>query len=140
MINEAFKRVLDNTPKEDEIFVRLYGDIVVRINQILKDKGYNQRNLAQKMNKKPSEINKWLNGQHNFTLKSISKLEAELGERILYVPQKKEFDNKQESKTTFTVYNSVKQPEENFTHTKKYGKLSDVRSNKETNSREDNAA
>lgn len=35
------------------------------------------------MNKKPSEINKWLKVNHNLTLKSLAKLEAELGEPIL---------------------------------------------------------
>jgi transcriptional regulator with XRE-family HTH domain len=36
------------------------------------------------MNKKPSEINKWLKGNHNLTLKTLAKLEAELGEPIIY--------------------------------------------------------
>jgi len=37
------------------------------------------------MNKKPSEINKWLKGNHNLTLKTLAKLEAELGEPIIQV-------------------------------------------------------
>ena len=36
------------------------------------------------MNKKPSEINKWVKGNHNLTLKTLAKLEAELGEQIIY--------------------------------------------------------
>jgi transcriptional regulator with XRE-family HTH domain len=39
------------------------------------------------MGKKPSEISKWLNGEHNFTLRSLAKLEAELGEPIITVPK-----------------------------------------------------
>ncbi|WP_192904104.1 helix-turn-helix transcriptional regulator [Arachidicoccus ginsenosidivorans] len=35
------------------------------------------------MNKKPSEISKWLNGPHNLTLMTIAKLEAELGAPII---------------------------------------------------------
>ena len=37
------------------------------------------------MNKKPLEINKWLKGRHNLTLKTIAKSESELGEAIIYV-------------------------------------------------------
>lgn len=76
-------------PEETKIFVDKYADLVVRINQILREKGYNQKSLAQKLEKQPSEIHKWLNGDHNFTLKSICKLEAELGEPLLVVASSK---------------------------------------------------
>lgn len=39
---------------------------------------------ADRMDKKPSEINKWLKGNHNLTLKTTAKLEAELGGTIIY--------------------------------------------------------
>ena len=73
------------TPKETRIFVKLYADIVVRINQILKSKGWSQKELASKIGKNPSEINKWLKGEHNFTLRSLAKLQAELEETIIEV-------------------------------------------------------
>ncbi len=107
MRSKTFQRILDKTPKEVEIFVRHYGDIVVRINELLKEKGYTQKQLAEKMDKKPSEISKWLNGQHNFTLRSLSKLEAELGAPILYVPRRTEFQSAGKVKTSFTVHRNV---------------------------------
>ncbi len=84
MRSKIAKKINDETPEEVKIFVRQYTDIVVRINQILKAKGYTQKDLADKMNKKPSEINKWLKGNHNLTLRTLAKLEAELGEPIIY--------------------------------------------------------
>jgi transcriptional regulator with XRE-family HTH domain len=84
MKSNVTKRIQNETPDEVRIFVRQYTDIVLRINQILKAKGYTQKELAEKMNKKPSEINKWLKGSHNLTLKTIAKLEAELGEPIIF--------------------------------------------------------
>lgn len=48
-----------------------------------------QKDLAAKLGKSPSEINKWLNGDHNFTLRSLAKLQFELGEIILEVPEKR---------------------------------------------------
>ena len=75
---------MKETPAEVRIFVRQYTDIVININRILREKGYTQKDLAMKMGKKPSEINKWLNGNHNLTLKTLAKLEAQLGEPIIY--------------------------------------------------------
>ena len=91
MRSKIAQRILDETPKEVHIFVRKYGDIVVRINQLLREKGFTQKQLADQMQKTPSEISKWLSGDHNFTLRSIAKLEAELGAEIIYVPKKDSF-------------------------------------------------
>lgn len=85
MRSKIAKRLQEETPEEVRIFVRQYTDIVVRINEILQQKGYTQKELAERMNKRPSEINKWLKGNHNLTLKTIAKLEAELGEPIIGV-------------------------------------------------------
>ncbi|MBU2020293.1 MAG: helix-turn-helix transcriptional regulator [Bacteroidetes bacterium] len=79
--------IIDETPKDVEIFVRWYADLTVRINRILKEKGISQKELAESLGKKPSEINKWLKGEHNFTLRSLAKLQAELGEELIHVPQ-----------------------------------------------------
>ena len=78
-------------PKETKIFVDKYADIIVRVSQILKEKKLTQKDLAERMGKKPSEINRWLKQEQNLTLRSIAKLEAELGETILYVPTRRPF-------------------------------------------------
>ncbi|MBN8857169.1 MAG: helix-turn-helix transcriptional regulator [Sphingobacteriales bacterium] len=85
MRSKIAKRIQSETPEEVRIFVRQYTDIIVRINELIKAKGYTQKDLAEKLNKRPSEINKWLKGNHNLTLKTIAKLEAQLGEPIIYV-------------------------------------------------------
>lgn len=92
MRSKIFQEVLDESPKEVEIFVRLYADMVLRINEVLLEKGYTQKSLAEMLEKRPSEIHKWLKGGHNFTLRSIAKLEAELGEKLLEVPERKGFN------------------------------------------------
>ena len=84
MRSKAAKRIQKETPEELRIFVRQYTDIVLRINHLLEARGYTQKDLADKMNKKPSEINKWLKGNHNLTLKTLARLEAELGEPVIY--------------------------------------------------------
>ncbi|MDR3697657.1 helix-turn-helix transcriptional regulator [Mucilaginibacter sp.] len=84
MRSKVAERIQKDTPEEERIFVRQYTGIVLRINEILTAKGYTQKSLAEKMNKKPSEINKWLKGSHNLTLRTLAKLEAELGEPLIY--------------------------------------------------------
>lgn len=88
MRSKVAHRIIENTPKDIEIFVDKYADLVIRINQILAEKGFTHKGLADRLEKKPSEIHKWLNGNHNFTLRSIAKLEAELGEILLEVPKR----------------------------------------------------
>lgn len=104
MRSQIAKRILAETPEETKIFVNLYADIVVRVNQLLKDKGLNQKALAEKLDKRPSEISKWLKGDHNFTIKSIAKMQAELGETIIYVPKRRVFTSSNGNKKSLTVY------------------------------------
>jgi transcriptional regulator with XRE-family HTH domain len=106
MRSKVAQRILSETPEETKIFVRMYADIVVRVNQLLKAKGFNQKDLAEKMEKRPSEINKWLVGEHNFTLRSLAKLEAELGDTIINVPHTKPVPSL-EGKRYITVYKNA---------------------------------
>ena len=86
MRSKVLQEILDETPKDVKIFVRLYADILKRVHQILEEKEMSQKELAELLAKKPSEISKWLGGNHNFTLRSLAKLQAELGEEIIQVP------------------------------------------------------
>lgn len=57
--------------------------IVDRIHSILKEKGLKQKELANILGKKESEISKWVRGTHNFTIETISSIENVLGIPIL---------------------------------------------------------
>lgn len=59
--------------------------IVDRIHNILQQRGLKQKDLAIMLNKKESEISKWMRGTHNFTLDTISSIEQALGLPILSV-------------------------------------------------------
>ncbi|RTY67074.1 multiprotein-bridging factor 1 family protein [Flavobacterium sp. LB2P53] len=107
MRSKVAQRILAETPEETKIFARLYADIVVRVNQLLKAKGFSQKDLADKLEKRPSEINKWLIGEHNFTLRSLAKLEAELGETIINVPHRKPISSSVGTRTYVTVYKNA---------------------------------
>jgi transcriptional regulator with XRE-family HTH domain len=51
-------------------------------------KGISQRQLAELLGKRESEVSKWMRGTHNFTIKTIAKLEAVLGEPIFQIAPK----------------------------------------------------
>ena len=81
LFDELVKQIPERISREVDLFL----DIVYRIDEILKRKGWSQADLAKAMGKKEPEISKWLGGGHNFTIATIAKIEAALGEEILSV-------------------------------------------------------
>lgn len=84
--NTLFDAILQETPAEVAQFGDKSMDIAHQIAAILKAKGWSQKKLADALGKKESEISKWLTGTHNFTLRSIAKMEAILKEDIIVAP------------------------------------------------------
>jgi transcriptional regulator with XRE-family HTH domain len=73
-------------PQDVKIYVDLAFKLADQIDFILKKQGKTQRELAQELGKSESEISKWLTGEHNFTIRSIAKLQAILKEPIVLFP------------------------------------------------------
>lgn len=71
--------------KETQETIDLSFDIVDRIHQILESKGMSQKDFADLLGKKESEISKWMRGTHNFTISTIVKIEQALNCKILSV-------------------------------------------------------
>ena len=80
------KRLEDRRNKistEIDVFVKQSFDIVDRIHEILVAQGIEQKDLAVLLGKSESEISKWMTGTHNFTIKTLFKIESILGEKII---------------------------------------------------------
>ena len=43
----------------------------------------NQKDLAEKLNKRPSEISKWLSGTHNFTIYTLYDIAKTLNVEVI---------------------------------------------------------
>ncbi|MEY4893392.1 MAG: hypothetical protein RL751_202 [Bacteroidota bacterium] len=82
---------------EQILFWDLQVDLILRINQILKEKKIGKKQLAVILGKQPSEISKWLNGEHNFTLKTIAKLSAAFNEPLIEISRQKISTSKTQS-------------------------------------------
>ncbi|MDW8296288.1 MAG: helix-turn-helix transcriptional regulator [Raineya sp.] len=70
-------------------WIRLSQKIALRILHTLDQKGWTQKDLADKMNVSPQQINKICKGNENLTLETIVKLEKSLGVKLIEIPQPK---------------------------------------------------
>jgi len=65
-------------------YVGLSDDIALSIIDALKKGNISKTEFAKKVGKDSSVISKWLNGQHNFTIKTIVDIENALNQKIVY--------------------------------------------------------
>lgn len=72
-------------PQEQKKQFDLSNDISDRLDAIMKERGISQRALARMTGKRPSEVTRWLSGQHNFTLATIAKLSVALNHDFIKV-------------------------------------------------------
>lgn len=84
-IQDKLNKIRERTPREVKIMINHSFAIVDRIDEIMTRKNISQRDLASLLGKKESEISKWMRGTHNFTIRTIAKLEAVLGESIFRI-------------------------------------------------------
>ncbi|MCA0428318.1 MAG: helix-turn-helix domain-containing protein [Bacteroidetes bacterium] len=49
-------------------------ELAARIDDLIKNKGWNKSQFAEMLGKNPSEITKWLSGTHNFTLDTLTEI------------------------------------------------------------------
>ena len=105
MKNKRLEERRNKISKDIDVFVKQSFDIVDRIHEILIAQGKEQKDLAVLLGKSESEISKWMTGTHNFTIKTLSKIEAILGEKII-----QSVKEKVESKPYFYILSSKEFP------------------------------
>ena len=70
-------------PTEVKLEVDLPFAIADRIDALIKKKGLTKKEFANSIGKRPSEITKWLSGQHNFTIRTLAMLSAYFDEALI---------------------------------------------------------
>jgi transcriptional regulator with XRE-family HTH domain len=119
-MKDLFNEILQNTPLEDKIRIEDQMEIALRINLAMQKKGWRQVDLAKSLGKKKSEISKYLSGTHNFTIETLSKLQAVLGvrfllkncEEITYEDESSNYPHKSKSHKSSYLYRVNDSPEE----------------------------
>ncbi len=83
MASDAYKKIMNQIPKEIKQKVDFNLEIANEIYYALEEKGLKPVDLAKKLNKSESEISRWLTGTHNLTIKTILKIADVLDTKIL---------------------------------------------------------
>lgn len=83
--NSILEKRRTNVSEDIRAAVDLSFEIVDRIHDILESKGISQKDFADLLGKKESEISRWMRGTHNFTISTITKIEHALNCKILFV-------------------------------------------------------
>lgn len=81
--NHLFRSCVDNIPTNLNEKLDMSLRISDNIEEYLKQRGMSQKDLAEKMNKRPSEISKWMRGTHNFTIYTLYDISKVLDVRVI---------------------------------------------------------
>lgn len=73
-INDKFQQMTANVPQDIQAEIDLSFAISNEIYNLMLDRGLTKKQFADALGKKPSEVTKWLSGQHNFTIRTIAML------------------------------------------------------------------
>lgn len=83
--NDSLSTLIGGIPLEVQLRTRLSVSIANRIDSLMRERGYTKKQFAEALGRRPSEITKWLSGEHNFTIATLSRLSAFFGEPIISV-------------------------------------------------------
>lgn len=84
-IKTSFDEMLAKTSPAIQQEVAMEFAVSNRIYELMKQRGLTKLQFAKALGKKPSEVTKWLSGQHNFTLRTLSMLSSYFGEPLIMV-------------------------------------------------------
>ena len=87
--NPKLELIRKRIPADVRLMIDHSFAVVDRIDKIMIQKGISQKELADRLGKRESEISKWMRGTHNFTFKTIAKLEVALQAPILLLAPNK---------------------------------------------------
>ena len=79
------RELLSDISPEERAEARLSFQISNRLDFLMKEKGLSKKQLADAIGKRPSEITRWLSGEHNFTISTLAMLSSFFGQPIITV-------------------------------------------------------
>lgn len=81
----TLEEILGPIPTDLQTEADLSFAISDRIDELMREKGFSKKQFAEALGRRPSEITKWLSGQHNFTISTLSMLGSFFGKPIVRV-------------------------------------------------------
>lgn len=86
-MKSSFDKMLAEVPANISKELEMEFAISNRISSLMDKRGISKIELAKAFDKRPSEVTKWLSGQHNFTLRTISAISLFFGEPLIVIPE-----------------------------------------------------
>lgn len=84
VIDSILKEIDPKLEKQVEFRMKL----AAKIDNARKKLGWNKKQLAEKLSKRPSEISKWLSGTHNFTSDTLFDIQVLMGIELINLDEK----------------------------------------------------
>lgn len=81
----SLRELLADIKPEERAEARLSFQISNRLYSLMQEKGLSKKQLADAIGKRPSEIIRWLSGEHNFTISTLAMLSTFFGQPIIAV-------------------------------------------------------
>ena len=81
----SLRELLGDITPEERAEARLSFQISNRLDFLMQEKGLSKKQLADAIGKRPSEITRWLSGEHNFTISTLAMLSSFFGQPIITV-------------------------------------------------------
>ena len=83
--SRTLEEMLGPIPANIQAEVDLSFEISDRIDALMRQRGLSKKQFAEALGRRPSEITKWLSGQHNFTIATLAMLSSFFGQPIITV-------------------------------------------------------
>lgn len=83
--SKSLEEILGPIPEPIMKETELSFEISDRICELMNERGLTKKQFADALGRRPSEITKWLSGQHNFTIATLGMLSAFFGQPIISV-------------------------------------------------------
>lgn len=83
--SKTLEEMLGPIPTNIQAEIDLSFEISERIDALMRQKGLSRKQFAEALGHRPSEITKWLSGQHNFTIATLAILFSFFGQPIIMV-------------------------------------------------------
>lgn len=81
----SLRELLKDITPEESASARISFQISNRLYELMNEKRLTKKQLADAIGKRPSEITRWLSGEHNFTVSTLAMLSVFFGKPVIKV-------------------------------------------------------
>ena len=81
----SLRELLSDITPEERAEARLSFQISNRLDTLMQERGLSKKQFADAIGKRPSEITRWLSGEHNFTISTLAVISVFFDQPIVTV-------------------------------------------------------